>query len=167
MSYLLRRIRKSRWDPAYRNEINGGLPGEAIPSDCLADLNTSYCKLSLWQVHDDRSNLEVIAVAVATTRDVAANFEYTLIDHDRVAAIGNLTQSEGGSPNVQANNDWHWDLSGLSAQQLGELVAVMYEFGSPLRIIRRDVENLIREALQRGEIDRSLVNGKLRAHMGL
>ena len=103
---------------------------------------------------------------MATTRDVAANFEYTLIDHERVAAIGDLKRTQGDSPNVRANNDWHCDLSGLSTQQLGELVAIMYEFGSQMRIIRRDVENLIREALRRGEIDPSRVNEKLRAHMG-
>jgi hypothetical protein len=166
MSYLLRRIHKAWWDPAYRDEIDGGLAADAIPSDCLADLNTSRCTLSLWQVHDDRSNVGVIAVAVATTRDVAANFDYTLVDHNRVAAIGDLKRTQGESPNVQANNDWHWDLSALSTQKLGELAAAMYEFGSPMRIIRRDVENLIREALRRGEIDHSRVNEKLRAHMG-
>jgi hypothetical protein len=165
MSYLLRKVHKARWDPAYRDEI--GLSAGDIPSDCIADLNTSRCALSLWQVHADRSNVEAIAVAMATTRDVLANFEYALVEYDRIAAIGVLNQTEGDSPNARANHDWHWDLSGLSAHRLNELATAMYDWGARFRIIRRDIENLVRDAVRTQQIDRSKMNEKLRIRLGV
>ena len=165
MSYLLRKVRKARWDPAYRIEI--GLASDDIPSDCLADLNTSKCALSLWQVHADRSNVDAITAAMASTRDIFANFEFTLVDYARVEAIGALNKTEGDSPNVRANNDWHWDLSGLSTDRLNQLATVIYQSGIRFRIIRRDVENIIRNALRTGQIDRAKVNDKLRPKLGI
>src|SRR5438552_2332208 len=116
MSYFLRKIHKSRWDPAYRDEL--GLGEADIPSDCLADLNSARCTLSLWSIDAAQANVQEVVVAMATTRDIAANFEYALIAQEHVLGIGRLQQTEGDSPNMRANNEWHWHLCELTARQL-------------------------------------------------
>jgi len=113
------------------------------------------------------SNVESIIVAMATTRDSSANFDYALIKDHRLAAIGPLQQTEGDSPNTRANHEWHRDLSGLSTDKLNELVLVMFSYAERGRILRHDIENLIREAVRTGQVDRAKMNERLRVRLAV
>ena len=53
---------------------------EQIRKGPLIDLVPDDNTLSIWYIEDDRSNLEQVAVAFASTRDSFSNFDYALVD---------------------------------------------------------------------------------------
>ena len=159
MPYLLRKIRRVRWDPELTKEIPG-LASNECPSDCLADLNTAECNLSVWQINDDRSNLDDVVVALGSNCDRITNLDYALIDREKVEAISKLKKTVGQSPHNKANDNWHWDLIGLSVERLRQLAELMYGEAVRVRITRKDVENLVRKALDQRQLDRTRLNIK-------
>ena len=46
-----------------------------------------FSTLSVWYIEDDKSNLEQVAVAVASTRDSFSPFDYALVDETLLTAI--------------------------------------------------------------------------------
>jgi hypothetical protein len=154
MPYLLRKIRRVRWDPELTKEIPG-LASNECPSDCLADLNTAECSLSLWQIDDDRSNLEDVVIALGSNCDRIANLDYALIDREKVEAISVLKKTVGQSPHNVANDSWHWDLIALSAERLRQLAELMYGEAARVRITGKEIGNLVQRALDKQQLDRT------------
>jgi hypothetical protein len=160
MPYLLRKIRKIRWDPELKKEI-AGLTNDECPADCLGDLETANCCLSLWQVADDQDNLGDIIAALGANCRYISPLDYALIPRDRVEEIAELEQSRGKSSHNLANDNWHWDLVGLSAGRLTRLAEVMYDCAERVRIAPKELEKLIRKALEEKKLDTGKVNIKL------
>jgi len=154
MPYLLRKIRRVRWDPELTKEIPG-LAVNECPSDCLADLNTAECSLSLWLINDDQSNLDDIVAALGSNCDRVANVDYALINRDKVEPISKLTKTIGQSPHNFANNNWHWDLVGLSTERLKRLAEVMYSHAKRARVTLKEVGTLVQTALDKRQLDRT------------
>ncbi|SRR6266550_3482395 len=154
MPYLLRKIRRVRWDPELVKEVPGLSPDE-YPSDCLADLNTAQCSLSLWQINDDQSNLDDVVAALGSNCDRIANLDYAIIDREKVEPISDLKKTIGQSPHITANDNWHWDLIGLSTDRLKGLAEVMYSQAKRIRITQKDVGNLVQRALDKRQLDRT------------
>jgi hypothetical protein len=152
MPYLLRKIRRVRWDPELKKEIPG-LVEDECPSDCLADLNTTGCSLSLWQINEDQSNFDDVLVALGTNCDRISNLDYALIEREHVETIAKLKKTIGQSPHNFANENWHWDVLGLSTRRLMQLAEVMYNQARRERITRKDLEKLVGKALEKRQLD--------------
>ena len=152
MPYLLRKIRKVRWSPELRDEF-GPFEEKDCPSDCVADLGTSGCRLSLWEIYDDQSNLRDVIVALAANADYLSNLDYALIPRGEIEAVAQLETSEGQTAHIQANQKWHRDLVGLSGRRLIDIAAVMFSAAERRRVPEKEVSRMVREAMEKQALD--------------
>ena len=152
MAYVLRVIRKARW---YRDESTAWLGEGEFQADALADLETKGNALSLWVVADDRSNLEQVVSALASTRQYIANLDYALLDQKFIAEHNLKLQPVTGNSPYEQVNMWHHDLVELSASKLCVLAKIIFECGEKKRYTEKDVLRLISRAIALGRIDRA------------
>ncbi len=144
MPWFLIKIRKARWykDP----EFSSWLGENEIPSDPLADLNTSTNKLSIWKVDDDESNLNNIIIALTTNRNCIVNFDYALFDANILSEINiELKHSQGMSKYNEANELWHYDAIEITADKILILAEEIYKKGIKKRINEKSVIKLFSE----------------------
>jgi hypothetical protein len=160
MPYLLRKIRKARWNPDAAKQTDGLSTGEH-PADCLADLNSADCCLSFWEIEDGEGNLDDVLVALGSNCDRIANLDYALVNREQIEKVAKLKKTVGQSPHVAANKTWHWDAIGLSTTRLTKVAEIMYETARRVRVTGRQIEKLLHEALQARKLDR----GKIKIHL--
>lgn len=123
MPLLLRKIRKSKW---YKNDSVPWLKEDEIQADALGDIVTSSNTLSVWLVQADKSNLEQVIVALASSCDNISNFDYALINVDLLVNVGiKIEIKEGLTPYSRAN-PWHRDLVELTTNKLFKLAEAMF-----------------------------------------
>jgi len=152
MPYLLRKIRKARWNPGLRQEF-GPFEEQDCPADCVADLGTSNCRLSLWEIDDARSNLGDVIVALATNADHLSNLDYALIPRDKLEEIARLEATEGQTAHIQANQKWHRDLIDLSGRRLVDIAALIFSVAERRRVPEKEVTQMVRQALEKKALD--------------
>ena len=101
---------------------------EQIRNGPIRDLEPDNNTLSVWYIEDDRSNLERVAVALASTRDTFSNFDYALVDEQLLSALNiKVVQTDGITPDQEANTQWHRDLVELSDADLIALARTIEE----------------------------------------
>jgi hypothetical protein len=155
---ILRAIRKNRW---YTSDTISWLPEGEIQADPLGDLATGHNTLSVWQVKDDKSNLDQVITALAANRDTISNLDYALFDLDSLSPIGiRVEVNEGATPYERANH-WHRDLVELTATKLVKLATVMLSNSSRERVLEKKILSLIRDAVQTGQIDKARLSQKI------
>lgn len=158
MPLLLRAIRKNRW---YTSDTIPWLPEGEIQADPLGDLATGHNTLSVWQVEDDKSNLEQVITALAANRDTISNLDYALFDLELLSTIGiRVEVNEGATPYEKANH-WHCDLVELTATKLVKLAKVMLISSSRERVLEKEILSLIKDAVQTGQIDKTKLSQKI------
>jgi len=154
MSFYLRVIKLPRWSNEPQ-ELAWLKQGE-IPSDPLADLNTSKNSLSLYYVEDESNHfiLKHIAAALAATRDSFDKLDFQLIDAQTLARLElPLYQTLGDTPDQHVNS-LHYDLRELSAQKLLKLAEEMLPQSARRdRISEREIQALIQAQVESGRID--------------
>lgn len=162
MPFLLRRIRRSNW-----HEIKGTSPtDEQIRNGPLLDLVPDDNTLSVWHIEDDRSNLEQVAVALAALRDHLSNFDYALVDEQLLSALDiKVVQTNGETPDQEANTRWHRDLVELSDSKLIALVRTIAGKGETARISEKKIATLIQEAVGAGRLDRTRLGKHIAAKL--
>jgi hypothetical protein len=159
MPFILRKIRKGRW---YIGGISWVEEGD-IHADPLADLNTKDNELSVWLVQDDRSNLGQIVTAIAATRDHVSNLDYALLDLQSLLILNpKIKHTRGGTPDEEANASWHRDLHELSGLKLVELAKIILERAERRRFSKKDIGQLIAQAISSGRIDRARLKEGIR-----
>jgi len=147
---LLRKIRKSKW---YKNDSVPWLEEGEIQADALGDLVTNSNTLSVWLVEDDKSNLEQVIIALASSCNSVSNFDYALFNVDLMLNVGiKVERKEGLTPYLKANK-WHRDLVELTTSKLFKLAESMFIYSDRERIAEKTVLNLIKDAVQNGQID--------------
>lgn len=158
MPFLLILIRKSRWRGT-TTEFRGA---PDIPADCLFDLKIENNELSAWHVDDERINLIRILTALAATKDTDSNLDYITFNYDLPANFGiKLRKTKGETPDTGANGQWHYDLVELSARQVVELAVEIYHSGARDRLGEKLVGPLIKEGVQKSELDQTKIKSKL------
>jgi hypothetical protein len=155
MALLLRIISKPKWvAPDWMAEGD-------VPAEALTDLRADNNELSVWGVEPDRSDLNAALAAVASNRKRLDKLDYTLLDEGILPAIPiKCVRSEGTSPHPAANATMHRDLVELTVRKVAHLAHQMMPL-ERVRVTQRQVEALLREALQNGAIDRTRVEPKL------
>jgi hypothetical protein len=165
MPYLLRGIRKTRWlsDPS-----RTWLPVNEVPADCLGDLQTTDCELSVWVVERDRSNLARVVTALAATRDTLSEFSYRLVPIEWVKRHRlQLNPTPGETPDEEANDRWHGDLQYLSGVRLVSLARCMWHRGELARITESRMKILLSEGVQSHQLDATKLKPGLAQKLGL
>jgi hypothetical protein len=149
---LLRTVREHRW---YKEDARPFLEAGDVPADPIQDLNTQGHLLSVWQVADDRSNLERIVRAVAAGRGTLADMGWILFDSRRVIEAGiDVVPNIGESPD-DGVNPLHRDLS-LSGQKLVALTRIILETeidgGNSGTILKHRMRELVQAGVDNREL---------------
>jgi len=165
MSLLLTRVKLSRW---IRPNPAPWLPEDDVPADCLADLACSECRLSVWAVDTERSNLERVVAAVSSTRENLQNFDYALIARADVEQVGlSIRQCPGKTADREADDTLHWDLVELSGAKLLELARAIFFRARQDRFLPKHIEGFVRRGVAEGKLAVGLLNPTLRTRLGL
>jgi len=139
---------------------------EQIRNGPLRDFVLENSTLSVWYIEDDRSNLEQVAVALASTRDSFSNFDYALIDEALLITINiKIEQTDGATPDQEANTRWHRDLVELADSKLIDLVRTIAEKGETARIPEKKMAVLIQQAVAARHLDRTKLKKGLAAKL--
>ena len=147
MPLLLRKIRQARW---YDHKAVPWLPEGSLQADALSDLKTESNALSMWQVQDDKSNLEDILTALAAHCDGPANLDYAIFDQDLLSAIG--VEAKCAPEGTTKAAVWHRALPELTAEKLMDLAGIIMRHAKRERLPERKIFSLVKGAVDRGEI---------------
>ena len=152
MTQYLRLVRQRRW--ATFPDIEWIAP-EETQADALLDLQTRNNRLSVFRVDSD-NDIQRVVVALAASRDHVANIDYAVFDDDELIAQGiGITQTVGETPDKTANM-LHHDIHNLTVRQI-ELLARTIALADHTRIHRRDIQTMLRDALQSGDLEPDVV----------
>jgi len=157
MALLLRKLeKKSHWDRASEQSLSALGAG----ADVLRDLNTSSGTLSVYRIEDDNGNLDRVIAALCANRNVLSNFDYVLIPEESVQEIASVKDTHGETKD-EAVNGWHRDVTGLSVGKVVRLIECILP-AERERILRKQVEAILRESLQQGWLDINDFDEKIR-----
>ena len=153
MPLLLRTVRQNRW---LRDEAESFLAVDDVPADPVGDLRTQQNLLSVWEVAQDRSNIERIVRAVAIGRDKIADMGYVVFDSGLLpAAEIEIRENKGGSLDEGANG-WHRDLV-VSGNKLVALTKAILLHGEESRaVLKVRLREFVEEGIRDGQIPEKL-----------
>ena len=120
--YLIKFDKKRHWD-----ELNLPwlAPGE-VHCDPITDLKPEEGVLSIWEIEQDLSNLDLVLMAIACTRNHVDLIDYGLFDS---AILSNLeieiVPNLGNTPVPDANK-FHRDLVKLTVSKLAHFVNIIF-----------------------------------------
>ena len=156
-SFLRASSNKRRWDS------EGWVPEGDIPAGPFGDLAPSPTSgLSVWLVEEDQSNLSRIVAALAGGRNYLDKFDYVLIDEQSVLELQlEIEQRAERCADEDASARWHRNMVRLTGSKLHALVRLIYSRGLKKRVLKPDVEGILRNALDQGHLDRFQVNENL------
>ena len=166
MSFFLRKVDKRRWDRIPRPPW---LEADELPAAPLADLNTNTtCRISVYLVDDDESNVLRIVTALAATREKIVAHDYLLIDQDDIAAAGIEVRAEKGRCPDDFVNELHRDLCELTAEKVLFLCKRAF-FGArrPKRVEEKLLSRTVPEGVVNGNIQPKRVNPELRKRLNI
>lgn len=139
------------------------IPKGDVSADALSDLRTTGNTLSVWQIDEDRTNLERVVAALAAGRMKLDKLDYALLDRTILDSLGvSLVNESGCSCDADANALWHQDIIGLSGSKLLELAFTLQAHAEFARVQKKAVGDLISTSVDNGFIDVDLLQNKLR-----
>ena len=149
MTLVLRTIRKSSW----YSENYPWLPNNDFPADPVTDLRTTDNSLSVWEIDEDRSNLQRVVTALAGNRDRIEKIDYVIFAKRTIADVSIKTKKSKGGTSDEGVNGWHLDLVEISAKKLLSLAKAIYDEGERYRILGKKIEKLLGDGIKSGQID--------------
>lgn len=157
MPSLLRVANKRRWD--WTVEDFHWLPAGTIPAAPFGDLApSSTSALSVWLIEDDESNLNRIVAVLAAGRKHLDKFDYAVVSDRALAEIGiRLEAKAEPCPDNDASARWHHNMIRLTSADLQALVQVIHTQGQLKRLLKPQVQAILRTAVASGQLDVSRV----------
>lgn len=134
-----------------------------MQADTVSDLPTKGNKLSVWQIDDDKSNLNQVLTAYAATFQQApiTHLEYVLFDQRLLSEAGiKLNQSRAETPDDRANV-YHYNLIELSGTKLNILAKIILEHGEIDECLSKDLTMSLAKAIESKQIERKRINQKI------
>lgn len=162
MPLLLREIRKAKW---YKNAEVTWLGSDELQADALGDLRTANNTLSVWEIADDRANLNAVIAAIAAGKNTAGNFDFALFTTTAVLEKKIKITEERGKTLDEGVNGFHRDLTELSMAKLLALAEIIHRQATRERVIEPDVLALIETAIEDGRIKRDSVSQYIRGKL--
>ena len=114
------------------------------------------CRLSVWVVTNDRSNIERIVRAVAVGRDRIDSMGYALFDSALLAEIGTTAEMVPGKTPDEDANVWHRDLVDLSGNKLIALTRMILTQGEIGAVLKKRLMELVLDGIQQMELPERL-----------
>jgi hypothetical protein len=156
MPFLLRTVRLNRWLKAPAAPF---LAAGDVPAEPLIDLNAGGNLLSVWEVADDRSNVERMVRAVATMRDHIDSMGWVVFDAAQLPAIGVEIQNNLGKSKDEGANPFHRDLV-VSGNKLVALTRIILQMENTPEnsgtVIKGRLKQLFAEGIEKKELPEQL-----------
>jgi hypothetical protein len=151
MALLLRKVRQHRW---YKEPAAPFLEVDDVPADPFSDLQTTDNLLSVWEVHEDRSNLTRVVRAVAIGGQRIDHTGYILFDSAHLEAVGISVQNNEGRSDDKGANGWHRDLV-LTGRKLLSLAKLLLQHGETGTILKPELLDAVEDGIRCGELPES------------
>lgn len=148
MPLLLRTVRQNRW---LKEAAESYLALGDVPADPFGDLQTTENLLSVWELAEDRSNLERIVRAVAVGKQKIDHTGYVIFDSEWLTPSGIEILRNKGTTADAAANQWHRDLV-LSGNKLLSLAGAILRHGDSGTVLKKRLHELVENGIQRGEL---------------
>ncbi len=154
--YLIKFSRKRAWDIIPYEWLESG----EVQCDPITDLRTRDGKLSIWEIDDKLSNLDLVLSALACTRERFDEVDYGMFDPSIVEDLGiNVELSQGNTPVPKANK-YHRDLAKLTVSGLAQLVNNIFSNIEKDRRLEAEIRKLILEVWDQ-DVDHKRIHKKL------
>lgn len=161
MVYLFRKIVELNWlftAPSKQSEF---------PADPLSDLNTNNNELSVYQVDQEKSNLEDIIVGIAVNRAFLKNIDYALLNKDNLDSEDYEIKESPAEIKYTKAIPHHRNICNLTAKKIVNLARVIYSKGEHSTVTKAKVKELINQALENGQLKDTDINPKLKEVLGV
>jgi len=153
MPLLLRTVKQNRWIKADAAPL---LEKGDTPADPLGDMSTSGNCLSVYEVSEDRSNVERIVRAIAVGRQRIDSMGFVLFDSALLEEAAIQSKSTKGETPDKAANEWHLDLIELSGNKLVKLTRLILEHGETDTVLKKRLRELVEDGITTKELPEEL-----------
>ncbi|WP_457653011.1 hypothetical protein [Rhodocaloribacter sp.] len=149
MDYVLRSIKRAKWEPA---EHTAG-----IRADALGCIRTQGDILSVWRCSSEESDIREAALAYASAMERPSTFDIVILNLKKLVSKGlEYTETPGKTP-IADLKDLHLDIVRLDVEKityLAECIAevVRNENDHCIRFRRKEVIEMIVHAISCGKV---------------
>lgn len=167
MPYFLRAIYSNiKWE---KTHFPPWVEEGDLPSCIIKDLNADDNALSVWEIPNDKSNLDDVITAVASSirRSVKNDFDYALLDVDHVDEINFKPSIKLGDTPFDEMNPYHRNLSNLSINKVVYFAHLLRAHGKFERMGWKKLASLITDAHNNNKLDSNRVKPELKQQLGL
>jgi len=166
MPYFLREVySNTKWD---KTQFPSWLKEGELPSCIVRDLRADDNALSLWEIHDDKSNLPHVIVALACRRKSVKNdFDYALLDENHLDKLIFKPTKKTAKTSYRDMNPYHCDVPNLSINTVVYFAYLLSRHGKFDRMGWKDIETRLKDAYKRGQLDLAKMEPKLKQQLGL
>ena len=152
MPLLLRTVKQHRW---HKEAAEPFLANNDVPADPVQDLRTQQNLLSVWEVAQDRSNIERIVRAMAIGCHEIASMGYVVFDSGLLPAAGIEIRESKGTTLDEGANAWHRDLV-VSGNKLVALTKAILRHGESGTVLKKNLRQLVDEGIRDGQLPEKL-----------
>lgn len=156
-SLLLKFGKKRNWDRLRLDWLRAG----EVHADPLTDLRVSYGTLSAWWIDEAQSNLEIVLLALAASRNNLDKIDFGLFDVGIPLALGIPIEEDPADTPVARANGFHRNLLQLTTGKLAELVDALFTSIDRHRRLEGQVRALIMQQWG-GNVELEKVRASLR-----
>lgn len=160
MCLLVRKIERSKW---MQNNI---LDGETVSADAITNcLRTKSNTLSVWQIPEEAAVTDAVLAMTSVCRHLDT-IDVALLDQPSLARAGLRIVESAGRARVPRLLDSHRDIVDLDYVLLGEmarLIVECFEKEKVIRFTRRQLIELLKQAIQDGSINREELEESVRS----
>jgi hypothetical protein len=158
MSYYLRAINDMiLWDPAAHPFLKK--KGE-LPCCITRDLHADDNALSLWEVPDDKSNIQYILAAIASQAKAnlqKKNRDYALIDKEVLESLFFTPNNKPANTAFVDYNKYHFDIAELTLDQVVQFAHILSEHGDFNTVIWKDIKIAFTDANKNNKLKLDLL----------
>ena len=130
--------KKRNWDILRLDWLSGG-----VQADPATDLRVSLGKMSVWWIEDDESNLDLVILALASSRDYIEKLEYGLFPEQIPSQLEIKVDSEAGDTPVSSANNYHRHLIEMTTDSLARFVNIIFHDMQKSRKLKPQVREMI------------------------
>lgn len=129
------------------------LEHDDIPADPLGQITTYKNTLSVFEVNDDPSRIERVAVALAAGKQKLDDVEYIVFDQSILDEVGIVLDNKLGKTCDPEVNDWHRDMKEVSANKLVSFAKKAVPALKPNWVLAKKIRQLLVAACRERKIE--------------
>jgi len=160
MRYFVRKITLSKWPKPHGSEPETGeYDVRTLRADAVADIRTFNDSLSIWSIpSDSEADIDeaVLALATSVKQERLETMDIVVFAENDVTSRGLRFEDAEGETAVTDLRNSHQNITGLTYESLSsvmEIIADITVAGRHKRLTQRHIEKLVKNNLQRIDVD--------------